>query len=265
LFSVRRLVSCIILNALFVSTFYICVEVYRARHASSFRPPLISPHFYTNWPIEAFVGVFSISIARFILDKSITVFSSLRFATLFCIVTIFLSFVIVFVLSDCVTEVLSILTQGIVPSIFQRSIVGSINIFGENRILYFQGIWDFVATLMTWEVYSSARIIPSFQNGGWAKWPEQLVKAPLTLIAVAANSDVQSTVTSGYSYFSIMMFSYLRMVFALGFFATWALLRPAYRVSELVFRRVLEAEKGPLATLAVFVAALAKLIEILLR
>lgn len=48
LFSIRRIVSCGLLNALFVSIFYVLVELYRATHGSSFRPPFMYPHFHTH-------------------------------------------------------------------------------------------------------------------------------------------------------------------------------------------------------------------------
>ena len=143
--------------------------------------------------------------------------------------------------------------------------ITAFDVFGRQDLgVFYKEIVDFVAALYKgW--------IEFFQ--GWSRnWWDTIkyivnyrVDILKYLVEQVAISNEQSVITMGYSLFSALMFGYLRICFALSFFGAWALLRPAYKVSEFVFRRLLEVDKGPLATLAVFFTAFAKLIEVLLR
>jgi hypothetical protein len=62
-----------------------------------------------------------------------------------------------------------------------------------------------------------------------------------------------------------VMFALLRIGFAASFIFAWAVLRPLHRTIELIFRRALEAEKGPLVIVAAFLAGVVKVVDLILR
>jgi hypothetical protein len=55
----------------------------------------------------------------------------------------------------------------------------------------------------------------------------------------------------------------IRIFLAGFFFCSWAIIRPAHTFLSLVLLRFSESEKGPLTTLALALATLAKLLQML--
>jgi hypothetical protein len=264
-FSLRRLASCLLLNAIFVVVFYIIVESYRLTSGLSVRAPFISPHHYTNWPVTAIIGMFSISISRFILGSSARLCRNInsRWSILYFVGFILLSFYILLMLSVLISYFVYYIPFTFINGIYTREFKGGVhstlisvtwNNFGE----LLKAWWDIGKAITRNEFDWIAHV-------AWRELPSLAVDEPLRYVYSAAGGDDQRAVTEAYTGFSLLMFSYLRIAFAVIFFGTWALLRPAYRATELLFRRLLEEEKGPLSTLALLGTAFAKLIELLIK
>lgn len=182
---------------------------------------------------------------------------------MYFILIMILTFIVVVAFSYCIVSGITFILGVLFHIMVSGKIMQPVH-YGE-KALYFHNTSEFIGIFVSMEWAEFQVAIKWAGEHGWHQLPLRMIEIPLNTVVGAATTDEQGPIQTRYAFFSTLMFSYLRIAFALGFFGTWALLRPAYRATEFVFRRLLEVEKGPLAWLAFFCAALAKLVEVLLR
>jgi hypothetical protein len=245
---------------MFVAIYYISVEAYRFELGMSFRFPFSTPHWET-YPILGIIpGAFSLSITRIILKWSIRIIGNRKFGTLGFGVMILVCCIINLTIADIMFPTLKIaidvnnalfatlagmLLHGEVFRIMVKMVDGQTVDFGQYLMLSGTKWIEIVKTYVGTAILRVPNLY-AFRD---------LIKAGAT----------ENNLSIYYLQWVKAMFVYLRIDFAVIFIFAWAIVRPVHRAIELIFRRILEAEKGPLATVAAFLAAMVKLVELLLR
>ena len=268
LFSWRRFYSCVVLNAIFVGIFYVLVEGYRFTHGMVFRPPFQEPHWYTNFPLDAFPGAISISFTRFILSQSLHFFRRSTYAVLFFLLAMVLSTVVSYVFYVYVGNVI-ILSSFV---LFDYVVI-NIQVFLSSSVPLDTGdsglSWkDFLNKL--WEVFSNmeqeniAYLVDVAHYPSLTRLGKMLIAPYLVGYGVVKDFIPDWPIQPlNYSIFVNTMFSMVRIIFAIGFVVIWGVIRPLHRFVLLILLRFHETGTYSLTILAGLFDAGAKVIEVL--
>jgi hypothetical protein len=91
LFSIKRFISSGVAFVLFITIYYVLIEIRRAEIGLEWRPPFSGPHMGVNPVIGVAVGAMSFSINIFILRISIRLFENLRFSNIYFFISLLLT------------------------------------------------------------------------------------------------------------------------------------------------------------------------------
>jgi hypothetical protein len=88
----------------------------------------------------------------------------------------------------------------------------------NTRSYHFQNVGELAALVLASESNEFQITIKLVIQHGWHHVLLAMIRTPLDTVEVAATTDSQDTITTEYAFFSTLMFSYLRIGFALTFF-----------------------------------------------
>lgn len=300
LLSWKRLFSCTILCGISIVLFYSLVETLRYYYGLNWRPPFTSFHYYTGFPFQIFPMMLYISITRYFTESSIRWFEFKKFGTVkFILFLIFFNIAsYMLVLSGLSTALGRIfmwftvspilVDQTSYDDLFEKaswilSWGGFLNTLINTIHIKIVAIYDWVLgtkyseqldAVLTSLVYPDAHLtaMEMINQGvlGIIKYAAQIQKFDITICDIdnlerCVKLDAYPFIAMGfYTSFMDYVRFFIRLIFAIIFIGSWIFLRPLRWFISLLLLRLAESKKGVLSLIAVLLAGLVELIQMLI-
>ena len=283
LFSLRRVGSCLMLYAFLIALFYGIVETCHYSADLPWQAPFFSLHFNTGFPTR----LPSIMLATYATQKmaglSTRIPANGRMSNL-----LFLSALLC---SSFVSYVLTAVMLGPLSPIFIHNFFVS----GIRQIMMLQpgGLYpivvidasalmhrvEFLSVLLfdwnrtSWELFLRELTIPTnfiiaflSKSGNYPVVAEQA--SPDAVIfqlgpQVNARIDVPVMYELAYGYFVDLAFFSMRILIFCALLVSWIAVRPIHKLLSVIVLRFAESDKGPLTLMAVALAGLVKILQVL--